>query len=193
MLNTKELFQLVQTWEGNPDEYAAYFLYKKLKEDGCVNADGKVELIQRSGMFCPAPSPHSREDLGKRIRARIININRISEIYCQIHCLTCINFQKEEEVARRKHTRQQDLLANQSILSDREREELLYLNRWLHDRKERSYFTQYDEYVQEYCIKMYKVFLSDAESFLVPKNDVMKIVGEELLLQLSEKPLNSSS
>ncbi|RRD90507.1 hypothetical protein [Conchiformibius steedae] len=189
----ENLFRLVQTWEGNPDEYAANFLYKRMIEDGCVNADGKVELIQRTGMFCPAPAPHSKQDLERRIRARIININRISEIYCQLHCLTCINFRKEEAVAQRKQARQQDLLANQSILSDREREELLYLNRWLHDKKERSYFTQYDEYIQEYCIKMYRVVLSDSESFLVPKDDVRKIVGDELLLQLSEKPLNTTS
>lgn len=185
-----EPFQLIQTWEGNPDEYAAYFMYKRLKDDGCINNEGKIELVQRTGMFCPVPNPYSKQDLGKRIRARIININRISEIYCQLHCFTCINFLKEEEVANQKRARQQDLVSNQMLLTEREREELLYLNRWLHDKKERSYFTQYDEYIQEYYVKIYKVVLSDAESFFVPKEDIVKIIGEEMTAQLSERPLN---
>ena len=183
-----ESFKLIHIWEGRPDEYAAYFLHERMKADGCVDKDGKIELVQRNGMFCQAPTTYTRKDLIRLIKPRIVHTDHIVKIECQIHPLTCINFQKEQKVVAQKQNRQEELTANISLLSDKEREELIYLKRWLHESQVRAYFTQYDEYTQEYFVRMYRLTLSDGESFFAPEQDVRDIIGNSLFDGLSAKP-----
>lgn len=180
-----ERFKLVHVWEGRPDEYAAYFLHERMKADGCVDKDGRVELVQRNGMFCQAPTLYERKELARLLRPRVIHADHIIRIECQIHPLTCINFAKEQTVVAAKQAKLDELSANISLLSDREREELIYLKRWLHENQVRAYFTQYDEYTHEYFVRMYQLTLSDSDTFFTPEQDVRPIIGEKLFEALT--------
>lgn len=183
-----EPFKLIHAWEGRPDEYAAYFLYERMKHDGCVDSEGKIELVQRDGMFCQAPVPYTPAKLSRLIRNRIININHIIKIDCEIHPVSCVNFKKEQQIVYEKQNQQAILNNNISLLSDKEREELAHLNRWLHEKQIRTYFTQYDEYIQEYFVRMYQITLSDGEAIFIPELDLRSIIGNSLFEQLTIKP-----
>lgn len=181
-------FKLVHAWEGRPDEYAAYFLYERMQGDGCVDAQGRVELVQRNGMFSQTPTAYTRKALAKFIRPRIINSQHVVKVDCQIHLFTCINFMKEQQIVETKKNRQARLNADITLLNDKEREELGYLNRWLHEKQMSSYFTQFDEYTQEYFIRMYRLVLSDGDAFFAAERDVRDIVGDKLFEALAAKP-----